>query len=271
MILVNEENPITGLTLDQLDGIFGAARDGGWAGTNFRPDWARGPEQNIRSWGQLGLTGEWADQRINVYGFNLRYNTATDFADKVLKGSDKWNENIHAFAHIFRDDGSRYIQADQITDALAEDRFGIAFNRFRGERPRVRRLARIFYEGHPGPRPSGAGAYILAPARMCTSTLSFECEMLMVMTMLVRSRSYSLHHRPLCGFWLDLLPQIRHIGAGAKMYARAACARRARARMARVPCSLRRRGIYVFGREHESGARCGRPMGRPYDVYSANW
>ena len=141
VILVNGENPITRLTLDQLDGIFGAARDGGWAGTNFRPNWARGPEQNIRSWGQLGLTGEWADQPINVYGFNLRYNTATDFADKVLKGSDKWNENIHAFAHIFRDDGSRYIQADQITDALAEDRFGIAFNRFRGERPRVRRLA----------------------------------------------------------------------------------------------------------------------------------
>ena len=38
VILINEENPITGLTLDQLDGIFGAARDGGWAGTNFRPD-----------------------------------------------------------------------------------------------------------------------------------------------------------------------------------------------------------------------------------------
>ena len=55
------------------------------------------------------------------------------------------------------------------------------------------------------------------------------------------------------------------------MYARAACARRARARTARVPCSLRRRGIYGFGREHESGTKCGRPMGRPYDVYSANW
>ena len=40
--------------------------------------------------------------------------------------------------------------------------------------------------------------------------------------------------------------------------------------MARVPCSLRRRGIYGFGREHESGAKCGRPMGRPYDIYSAS-
>jgi len=141
VILVNEDNPIAGLTMDQLDGIFGAARDGGWAGTNFRPDWARGPDKNIRTWGQLGLTGAWADKPINVYGFNLRYNTATDFADKVLKASDKWNENIHAFAHIVRDDGTRYIQADQITDALARDKYGIAYNRFRGERPKVKRLA----------------------------------------------------------------------------------------------------------------------------------
>ena len=42
-------------------------------------------------------------------------------------------------------------------------------------------LTRIFYEGHPGPRPSGAGAYILAPARMCTSTLSFACNLLIGM------------------------------------------------------------------------------------------
>src|SRR6266481_5339503 len=81
------------------------------ARTNFRPDWARGPEKNIRTWGQLGLKGEWADKPIHVYGFNLRYNTATDFADKVLKASDKWNENIHAYAHIVQPDGKRYIQA----------------------------------------------------------------------------------------------------------------------------------------------------------------
>jgi phosphate transport system substrate-binding protein len=141
VILVNADNPLIGLTLEQLDGIFGAARDGGWAGTNFRPDWARGPEKNIRTWGQLGLKGEWANRPINVYGFNLRYNTATDFADKVLKASDKWNEDIHAFAHIVRPDGTRYIQADQITDALAGDKYGIAFNRYRGERPGVKRLA----------------------------------------------------------------------------------------------------------------------------------
>ncbi len=151
VILVNKDNPLAGITMEQLDGVFGAARDGGWAGTNFRPDWARGPEKNIRTWVQLGLTGGWADKPIHVYGFNLRYNTATDFADKVLKASDKWNENIHAYAHIVQPNGKRYIQADQITDALAKDRYGIAFNRYRGERPGVKRLAVA---------PAGGGALV---------------------------------------------------------------------------------------------------------------
>jgi len=101
-----------------------AARDGGWAGTNWRSDWARGPEKNIRTWGQLGLTGEWADKPINVYGFSLRYNTATDFSDRVLKSSDKWNENIHGYGNIVNPDGSRYIEADQITDNLGRTATG---------------------------------------------------------------------------------------------------------------------------------------------------
>jgi len=149
VILVNQDSTLKGITMQQLDGVFGSAREGGWAGTNFRPDWARGPEGNIRTWGQLGMTGEWAGHRITPYGFNLRYNTATDFADKVLSGSDKWNEDIRAFAHIVQPNGKRYIQADQITDALAKDPYGIAYNRYRGERPGVRRLPVAAKAGGP--------------------------------------------------------------------------------------------------------------------------
>jgi len=65
-IVVHKDNPLTQLTMKQLDGIFGAERAGGWEGTSWRPQAARGPEENIRTWGQLGLTGEWpkADQRL---------------------------------------------------------------------------------------------------------------------------------------------------------------------------------------------------------------
>lgn len=141
VVLVNQANPLKGISMQQLDGVFGAARDGGWVGTNWRPDFARGPEGNIRTWGQLGLKGEWADKPIHLYGFALRYNTATDFADKVLKGSDKWNENIHSYGNFVKPDGTRIVEADQITEALGRDPYGIAYNRFRGERPNIRRLA----------------------------------------------------------------------------------------------------------------------------------
>jgi phosphate transport system substrate-binding protein len=154
VILVSKNSPLKGITLKQIDGVFGAARDGGWAGTNFRPDWARGPESNIRTWGQLGLTGSAAAKPINVYGFNLRYNTATDFSDKYLHASDKWNENIHGFAHIVKPDGHRYIEADQITDALAADPYGIGYNRFRGERPGVRRIPVAAKDGGPYVEPT---------------------------------------------------------------------------------------------------------------------
>lgn len=140
-ILVNEANPITCINMDQLDGIFGSERTGGWAGTNWRQDWARGPDKNIRTWGQLGLTGEWADKPIDVYGFSIRYNTASDFSDRVLKGSDKWNEKIQAYGNIVNPDGSRYVEADQITDNVGKDSYGIGYNRYRGERPHIKRIA----------------------------------------------------------------------------------------------------------------------------------
>src|SRR5262249_171305 len=71
-IFVHKDNPLTKLTVKQLDGIFGAERSGGWVGLDWHPEFARGPEGNIRTWGQLGLTGEWADKPINIYGGNLR-------------------------------------------------------------------------------------------------------------------------------------------------------------------------------------------------------
>ena len=41
-IFVNRANPLRAITVDQLDGIFGSRRDGGWSGTQWHPEWARG-------------------------------------------------------------------------------------------------------------------------------------------------------------------------------------------------------------------------------------
>jgi len=123
-IVVHKDNPLTQLTIKQLDGIFGAERLGGWEGTSWRPNWARGPEENIRTWGQLGLTGEWADKPINVYGLNLRYHQATEISDMLLKSSDKWNERLRIYANYVSASGKL---ERGLNEELAKDRYGIAY------------------------------------------------------------------------------------------------------------------------------------------------
>ena len=47
----------------------------------------------------IGLGGEWADKEIVPYGLNLRYTQASTFSDRVLGGSDKWNEKLRIYAN----------------------------------------------------------------------------------------------------------------------------------------------------------------------------
>ena len=133
VIIVNEKNPLSRISMEQLDGIFGAERSGGWDGTVWHPEYARGPEKNIRTWGQLGLTGEWADKPIHVYGFNLRYNTSTGFSDRILLGSDKWNEDLVATGNYALPSGKRVAGGDFIARAVAEDPYAIAYTNYSQE------------------------------------------------------------------------------------------------------------------------------------------
>jgi phosphate transport system substrate-binding protein len=121
-VVVHKDNPLKQLTMKQLDGIFGSERAGGWEGTSWRPQWARGPEQNIRTWGQLGLTGEWKDKPINVYGLTLRYHQAIEISDMVLKGSDKWNERLKIYANFVSKAGKL---ERGMNEDLAADKYGI--------------------------------------------------------------------------------------------------------------------------------------------------
>jgi phosphate transport system substrate-binding protein len=142
VIVVNKANPLTRITMKQLDGTFGSARDGGWVGTTWHPEFKRGPDRDIRRWGQLGLGGEWADKPINVYGYSPRYATAVEFSNKVLQASDKWNGDLRAFGNWRRPDGTIYGQAQQILDLMKEDPHGLAYVRFdAGFPPELRVLA----------------------------------------------------------------------------------------------------------------------------------
>jgi len=131
VVFVHKDNPITRLTMEQLDGIFGAERTGGWNESKSRwiPDPARGPEKNIRTWGQLGLTGEWADKPIQTYGFDLTGSGFSFFfSHRVFDGADKWNENLREFVALHQPDGKILNAPRQVTAALARDRYGIAFD-----------------------------------------------------------------------------------------------------------------------------------------------
>jgi phosphate transport system substrate-binding protein len=130
VIFVNKDNPVTKITMKQLDGIFGSVREGGWLGSNWHPEFRRGADQDIRTWGQMGLAGEWAGKHITPHGYSLRYASAMEFSNKVLQASDKWNGDLRAYANVRRPNGTVYLEADQIFDQVRKDPGAIGYARY---------------------------------------------------------------------------------------------------------------------------------------------
>lgn len=77
-IFVNKDNPIEGLTIPQVDAIFSATRKCGYA-------------EDITTWGQLGLSGEWGNRPIQLYGRNSVSGTYGYFKKKALCKGDYKN------------------------------------------------------------------------------------------------------------------------------------------------------------------------------------
>lgn len=92
MFVVHKSNPLSRLTLEQIDGIFCAQRTGAWDGTKWSTAAARGPEKNLRTWGELGLTGEWADTPIHPHGSDVTLSNWADLIEReACHGGKKWN------------------------------------------------------------------------------------------------------------------------------------------------------------------------------------
>jgi phosphate transport system substrate-binding protein len=127
-IYVHKDNPLTKLTIEQLDGIFGAERSGAFKGTEWDTSVARGPGKNIRTWGQLGLKGEWKDKPITVLGYNIKYHIPLTFSNRVMEDSAKWNEKLVEFTNYRNADGTTELQGKQVKDALAKDKYAIGYS-----------------------------------------------------------------------------------------------------------------------------------------------
>jgi phosphate transport system substrate-binding protein len=74
-VYVNKDNPIEKLTLAQVEAIFSKSRK-------------RGYKEDIKTWGQLGLTGDWANKPISLYGRNSASGTYGFFKEHTLKNGD---------------------------------------------------------------------------------------------------------------------------------------------------------------------------------------
>lgn len=80
-VYVNKDNPIKGLTVAQVDAIFSATRKCGY-------------KEDITRWGQLGLTGAWANRDFTMYSRNAVSGTYGYFKEHALcKGDFKTTIN----------------------------------------------------------------------------------------------------------------------------------------------------------------------------------
>ncbi|MDP0500484.1 MAG: phosphate ABC transporter substrate-binding protein [Verrucomicrobiota bacterium JB022] len=116
-LYVHPSNPLLqrGLTLEQLDAIFSSTR-------------ARGGEEDITTWGQLGLTGEWANAPIRVYSRNRASGTYGMFKDQVLAAGD------------FKPSNSELASSEAVVEAVGADKFAIGYSGIGYRTPNVAAL-----------------------------------------------------------------------------------------------------------------------------------
>jgi phosphate transport system substrate-binding protein len=110
VIVVNAKNPIASVSLSQLDAIYGSEH--------------RAAPANIRTWGELGLTGEWAAQPVHAYGYGPEDALGVFFRHDVLRSDFKPNPSSHLLSDH---DDSKTSAARRIVSAVAADPFAIGY------------------------------------------------------------------------------------------------------------------------------------------------
>jgi phosphate transport system substrate-binding protein len=102
-VYVHRDNPIKQLSLAQVDAIFGKSK-------------RRGYKQNITTWGQLGLTGDWANRPIGLYGRNSASGTYGYFKEHALRNGD------------FKDTVKEQPGSASVVQGITEDRYAIGYS-----------------------------------------------------------------------------------------------------------------------------------------------
>ena len=133
-VFVHKDNPIKGLTLQQLDAIFSKTRKGGLA-------------KEIRTWGDLGLTGEWADRPISLYGRNSASGTYGYFKEVALFKGD------------YKDQVKEQPGSSAVIQGVASDKYAIGYSGVGYKTADVRTVPLAMKEGQTGYDADAKNAY----------------------------------------------------------------------------------------------------------------
>jgi len=102
-VFVNKDNPIKCLSMGQVDAIFSKSR-------------RRGSKADVTTWGQVGLTGEWASRPISLYGRNSASGTYGFFKEHALKNGD------------LKDSVKEQPGSAAVVQGVTVDRFGVGYS-----------------------------------------------------------------------------------------------------------------------------------------------
>ena len=102
-LFVNRDNPLEKLTLAQADAVFSKTR-------------RRGAPQDATNWGGLGLTGEWANRPISLYGRNSASGTYGFFKEHVLENGD------------YKDTVKEQPGSASVVQGITADRYGMGYS-----------------------------------------------------------------------------------------------------------------------------------------------
>jgi phosphate transport system substrate-binding protein len=127
---VNESNPIKELTLAQLDAIFCADRK-------------RGYKEDVFTWGQLGLTGEWANREILQVGLHQPEGTGNFVRQRVCLDGE-FRKGIHELQ------ANQPVKGlDRAVSAVAVNPAAITYGGFDNRKPGTKPIAIAEHEGGP--------------------------------------------------------------------------------------------------------------------------
>lgn len=130
-LYVHKDNPLQGLTLDQVDAMFSTTRN-------------RGYKSAITQWGHLGLTEGWEKAPIQLYGRDRKSGTRAFFQEHCLAGGE-FVPSLH------EDPGAASVILD-----LSRDQLGIGYSGLGLQASSVRVVPLAEAAGMPFVTPSSA-------------------------------------------------------------------------------------------------------------------